>query len=107
MLLPSKLYNALDMYFVIIFQANYVLESDELLETVRPEFDIILCLSITKWVHLNWGDSGLKRFFRRIFYNLKPGGRFILEPQGWPSYNKRRKLTVVHLFFVAYISFFD
>ncbi|KAG7164580.1 7SK snRNA methylphosphate capping enzyme-like [Homarus americanus] len=73
--------------------ANYVLESDELLETVRPEFDMILCLSITKWVHLNWGDSGLKRFFRRVFHNLKPGGRFILEPQGWPSYNKRRKLT--------------
>lgn len=76
------------------FQANYVLESDELLETVRPEFDIILCLSITKWIHLNWGDSGLKRFFRRIYHNLKPGGRLVLEPQGWPSYNKRRKLTV-------------
>lgn len=80
-------------YNVKFVHANYVLESDELLETVRPEFDIILCLSITKWVHLNWGDSGLKRFFRRIFYNLKPGGRLILEPQGWPSYNKRRKLT--------------
>lgn len=76
------------------FQANYVLESDELLETVRPEFDLILCLSVTKWIHLNWGDSGLKRFFRRIFHNLKPGGRLVLEPQGWPSYSKRRKLTV-------------
>ncbi|XP_069169157.1 LOW QUALITY PROTEIN: 7SK snRNA methylphosphate capping enzyme [Procambarus clarkii] len=80
-------------YNVKFVHANYVLESDELLETVRPEFDMILCLSITKWVHLNWGDSGLKRFFRRIFHNLKPGGRLILEPQGWPSYNKRRKLT--------------
>ncbi|XP_068202294.1 7SK snRNA methylphosphate capping enzyme-like isoform X1 [Palaemon carinicauda] len=74
--------------------ANYVLESDELLETVRPEFDVIICFSITKWIHLNWGDAGLKRFFRRIFYNLNPGGRFILEPQAWPSYNKRRKLTM-------------
>ncbi|XP_063873836.1 7SK snRNA methylphosphate capping enzyme-like isoform X3 [Scylla paramamosain] len=72
---------------------NYVLESDELLETVRPEFDLVLCLSITKWIHLNWGDAGLKRFFRRIFYNLRPGGRLVLEPQAWPSYNKRRKLT--------------
>ncbi|XP_069952933.1 7SK snRNA methylphosphate capping enzyme [Cherax quadricarinatus] len=80
-------------YNVKFVHANYVLESDELLETVRPEFDTILCLSITKWVHLNWGDSGLKRFFWRIFHNLKPGGRFVLEPQGWPSYNKRRKLT--------------
>lgn len=73
--------------------ANYVLESDELLETVRPEFDIILCLSISKWVHLNFGDDGLKRFFRRAYANLKPGGKFILEPQAWSSYNKRRKLT--------------
>ncbi|KAG0705551.1 7SK snRNA methylphosphate capping enzyme [Chionoecetes opilio] len=72
---------------------NYVLESDELLETVRPEFDLVLCLSITKWIHLNWGDAGLKRFFRRIFHNLRPGGRLVLEPQAWPSYNKRRKLT--------------
>lgn len=75
-------------------QGNYVLESDELLETVRPEFDLVLCLSITKWIHLNWGDAGLKRFFKRIFYNLRPGGRLVLEPQAWPSYNKRRKLTV-------------
>ncbi|XP_064109213.1 7SK snRNA methylphosphate capping enzyme-like isoform X2 [Macrobrachium nipponense] len=74
--------------------ANYVLESDELLETVRPEFDVVICFSITKWIHLNWGDAGLKRFFRRIFYNLNPGGRLILEPQAWPSYNKRRKLTM-------------
>ncbi|KAK3873347.1 hypothetical protein Pcinc_021635 [Petrolisthes cinctipes] len=80
-------------YNVKFLHANYVLESDELLETVRPEFDMILCLSITKWIHLNWGDSGLKRFFRRCFYNLKPGGRLIMEPQAWPSYNKRRKLT--------------
>lgn len=80
-------------YNVKFVHANYVLESDELLETVRPEFDLILCLSVTKWIHLNWGDSGLKRFFRRIFYNLKPGGRLVLEPQGWPSYSKRRKLT--------------
>ncbi|MCL4126327.1 UNVERIFIED_CONTAM: hypothetical protein GTU68_003060 [Idotea baltica] len=77
----------------LIPQSNYVLENDALLETVRPEFDTVLCLSVTKWVHLNWGDAGLKRFFRRIFRNLKPGGRLILEPQAWPSYNKKRKLT--------------
>ncbi|KAK5970840.1 hypothetical protein GCK32_003265 [Trichostrongylus colubriformis] len=72
---------------------NYVLESDELLETVEEEFDVILALSITKWIHLNFGDDGLRRFFRRAYNQLLPGGRFILEPQPFASYRKRAKMT--------------
>ena len=75
-------------------QANFVLESDALLETVRPEFDTVLCLSITKWVHLNFGDDGLRRFLRRVYLCLRPGGRLLLEPQPWNSYLKYKKLTV-------------
>ncbi|XP_072047645.1 7SK snRNA methylphosphate capping enzyme-like [Amphiura filiformis] len=73
--------------------ANFVLSSDALLQSQKPEYDVVLCLSVTKWIHLNWGDAGIKRFFRRIFLALKPGGYFILEPQAWPSYKKKRKLT--------------
>ena len=78
---------------VIFSEANYVLDSDDLLDKVVPEYDTILCLSVTKWIHLNWGDDGLKRFFKRIFKHLRPEGRLILEPQPWPSYVKKHSVS--------------
>lgn len=52
-----------------------------------------MCLSTSKWVHLNGGDGALRRLFRRVHALLRPGGLFVFEPQPWSSYRKRSGLT--------------
>ncbi|XP_073052326.1 probable RNA methyltransferase At5g51130 [Primulina eburnea] len=56
-------------------------------------YSAVLCLSVTKWIHLNWGDDGLITLFRRVWTHLLPGGVFILEPQPWSSYYKNRLVS--------------
>ena len=53
--------------------------------------DAILCLSVTKWIQLNWGDEGLRRFFADAFDALTEGGVMVLEPQPWKSYARAFK----------------
>ncbi|VDM34330.1 unnamed protein product [Hydatigera taeniaeformis] len=55
-----------------------------------PTYNIVLAFSVTKWIHLNYGDAGLMRFFRRVFNLLKPGGHLLLEPQPKASYKNSR-----------------
>lgn len=51
-------------------------------------YDLILALSVSKWIHLNQLDQGLMAFFTKVFECLRPNGRFVLEPQPWESYKK-------------------
>ncbi|CAZ85415.1 unnamed protein product [Tuber melanosporum] len=53
---------------------------------VASGYDVVLALSVVKWVHLAHGDPGLRRFFERVAGDVKPGGYFVLEPQAWESY---------------------
>lgn len=53
---------------------------------------LILCrFSLSKWVHLNGGDAGIRRLFQRVYSVLKPGGTFVLESQPWDTYAKARR----------------
>lgn len=54
-----------------------------------------LRFSISKWIHLNSGDEGLKTFFRRVHRVLRLGGTFILEPQEWDTYGKAKRTDTV------------
>jgi 7SK snRNA methylphosphate capping enzyme len=54
-----------------------------------PIFNTILCLSVTKWVHLHHGDQGIKALFHKMFDSLVPGGRLVLEPQPFKSYKAK------------------
>nr|XP_017220565.1 PREDICTED: probable RNA methyltransferase At5g51130 isoform X3 [Daucus carota subsp. sativus] len=56
-------------------------------------YHTIMCLSVTKWIHLNWGDEGLINLFTKIWKLLQPGGMLILEPQPWSSYAKNHKVS--------------
>jgi 7SK snRNA methylphosphate capping enzyme len=66
---------------------DFVHEPD--LEPEDELFDTILALSITKWIHLNNGDGGLRFFFNKVYKYLKKGGIFLLEPQPIEGYKKR------------------
>lgn len=94
--LMKKLFHARFIYYFTfkLLQENYVPPSDDAMEGITPSFDVILALSLTKWLHLNWGDAGLKRCFRKMYLQLRPGGVLLLEAQDFKSYSRKRKLTV-------------
>ncbi|KAJ3261956.1 hypothetical protein HK103_003799 [Boothiomyces macroporosus] len=56
-------------------------------------YDVVLALSITKWIHLNNGDGGVRYFFKKCYNYLNKGGIFILECQGLDGYRKRAGMT--------------
>ncbi|XP_037041586.1 7SK snRNA methylphosphate capping enzyme bin3 isoform X2 [Bradysia coprophila] len=72
---------------------NYVDMDDVNVTNDTPQYDLIVCLSVTKYIHLNFGDAGLKSAFKKMFNQLRPGGKLILEAQNWASYEKSKNLT--------------
>jgi len=58
-----------------------------------PLYDVVMCLSVSKWIHFNAGDAGIKQMFAKVFAALRSGGVFILEPQPWKSYKSKYAWT--------------
>jgi 7SK snRNA methylphosphate capping enzyme len=68
---------------------NYLEDENQ----INYTFDTILCLSVTKWVHLNFGDDGIFKLFHIIYLQLNSKGHFILEYQPFRSYKKKYKFS--------------
>ena len=51
-------------------------------------YDVILALSVIKWIHLEHLDRGLVSFFDKCVSALAPGGYLVIELQTWDSYEK-------------------
>lgn len=57
------------------------------------QYDLVLALSLNKWIHLHHGDGGLLRFLARIAISLSCHGVFLWEMQPWSSYDQARSLS--------------
>ncbi|CAL0322168.1 unnamed protein product [Lupinus luteus] len=65
-------------------------------------YDIILCLNTTHLIELNLEGHNLVTFFRRLWYNLKPKGRLVLDPKslrpyGSNFYDSEAETKAMHL----------
>ena len=49
----------------------------------KKRFDILFCFSVTMWIHLNYGDDGMKKLFQAT---NKWCRYLVLEPQPWKCY---------------------
>ncbi|KAL2916565.1 hypothetical protein HK105_203998 [Polyrhizophydium stewartii] len=81
-----------------VFPANLRFRSNDWMQepplcSDDERFDVVLALSITKWIHLQGGDGAIRHFLIKCYKALRPGGRLILEPQPFSGYAKRTNLT--------------
>ncbi|KAL6984762.1 hypothetical protein U1Q18_018144, partial [Sarracenia purpurea var. burkii] len=59
-----------DLFDIVTFRKGNFVQSWQ-----PPEdrsYHTIICLSVTKWIHLNWGDDGLIMLFAKIWKLLQP-----------------------------------
>lgn len=77
------------LYGKVCFRSENFLAS----KIANEKFNVILCLSTLKYVHLTFGDNGVKCLFLRAFASLEDEGLFIIDPQPWKSYKKAKRAS--------------
>lgn len=75
----------------VSFRTQNYIESVDPTEVAKEQFDVILCLSTAKWIHVNFGDVGLKALFLKAHQQLAPNGIFVVETHPWKSHRKVSK----------------
>lgn len=81
------------LYSKVSFRTENYIQSIQASQNVllkNEKFDTIMCLSTTKYIHLNFGDQGINALFLKVYHQLESGGLFILEPHQWKSYKKEK-----------------
>ena len=85
-----------------IYPHNLAFQCSDILELAgdknnkpQKQFDTVICCSVSKWVHLNHGDVGIKKLFQTMFDLLVPGGIAVLEYQPWKSYERKKNTSLV------------
>ncbi|KAH0629101.1 hypothetical protein JD844_010932 [Phrynosoma platyrhinos] len=68
---------------IMDFSAREMLLSSYLSRFGRSAFDICFCMSVTMWIHLNHGDSGLVKFLSCLASKCT---YLLIEPQPWKCY---------------------
>ena len=68
------------LYDRLNFRTENYIEQINPSQVSREQFDVILCLSTIKWIHINWADAGVKALFLKVHQQLTDGGLFIFEP---------------------------
>ncbi|KAF2714552.1 hypothetical protein K504DRAFT_478008 [Pleomassaria siparia CBS 279.74] len=68
---------------VTFISADWVLSANP---AISGPYDVILALSVIKWIHLEHLDQGLLTFFDKCSSSLASGGYLVVELQPWTSY---------------------
>ena len=82
--------NSYDDKNIFFKQQNYVEEIFTEEKDIN-KFDTIICLDTIKWIHLNYGDTGIKILFLNVYNQLKDGGLFLFDIADFSKYKKYAK----------------